>query len=152
MTLAAMTEVDIAIGIAGTDSMWDTSVSIISDTMHNTGYNNIIDTGVTHKSLASSLVTMVVKASPVLAASNAPGTYTMSLDYLTSKHFLDDTKFEQVSLKTSFTSMYKNVLNSYVSLCQYLSDWLTGRYTHTCSVMVLGAGADPDAEQSGIYQ
>jgi hypothetical protein len=112
MTLASMSEVDIAIGIAGTNSAWDTSISIMSDAMHNGAYNNIIDTGVNHNSLASSLVTMVVKASPILAASNAPGTYTMSLDYLTSMHFLSDTKFDEVQTLMRSNQAYTSDMNT----------------------------------------
>jgi methanogenic corrinoid protein MtbC1 len=92
MTLSSMTQVDVAVGIAGTDSMWDTSVDIVSDAMNNNGYNNIIDMGV-HNSLASSLVTLVVKANPIMIASHAANTFTLSLDYLTSMHFLDNDKF-----------------------------------------------------------
>ena len=91
MTLSSMTQVDVAVGIAGTDSMWDTSVDVVSDAMNN-GYNNIIDMGV-HNSLASSLVTLVVKATPIMIASHAANTFTLSLDYLTSMHFLDNDKF-----------------------------------------------------------
>jgi hypothetical protein len=96
MTLNSMTEVDIAVGIAGTESLWDTSVDVVNDAMHNVGYNSIIDTGVQHNSLASSLVTLVVRANPILLATNVMGTYTISLDYLTSMHFLDEVKFQQV--------------------------------------------------------
>jgi hypothetical protein len=130
MTLAAMTEVDIAIGIAGTESMWDTSVSIISDTMHNAAYKNNIDTGVNHKSLASSLVTMVVKASPILAASNAPGTYTMSLDYLTSMHFLDETKFDAVQALMLSNLAYTSDMNQATG---FMEVQFTAEASQSCS-------------------
>jgi hypothetical protein len=96
MHLTSLTEIDLAIGIAGTDDMWNTSMSIQFDTMHDAAYSNGIDTGVQHNSLASSLVTLVVKAKEILYNKNTENELTFTIDYLTSMHFLDNAKYLQV--------------------------------------------------------
>lgn len=107
MFLTSLAEVDVVVGLAGTEEMWNSSITVLSDAMHNPalhspgyngepGYNGLINTGVRHNSLASSLVTLVVRAKPILAATNLLNELTLTLDYFTSMHFLDENKFLQV--------------------------------------------------------
>jgi hypothetical protein len=96
MSLAEMTEVDIAVGLVGTEALWDTSIALATDVMHSGSYTEVFDTGVQHNTLASSLVTVVVKAKQILQDTNDFGDLTLTMDYLTSMHFLDNDKYNQV--------------------------------------------------------
>jgi cysteine-rich repeat protein len=99
LTLDTLTEVSMAVGLVGNTADWDTSMTTIHDAMSTTAYQNtpFVDAGEAHKSLASSLVTMVVKAKPTLELAFSGSTYYLQVDYLVSMHFLDDNKFTQVS-------------------------------------------------------
>jgi hypothetical protein len=116
MSLDSMTEVDIAVGLVGVESDWDNSMSIGRDIMHDVTYSssNNFDTGVQHNSLASSLITIVIKAKPILQATNVYGSLMFTMDYLTTMHFLDDDKYNAVRLmmattpQTAYTSDINN--------------------------------------------
>jgi hypothetical protein len=116
MTLLSMSEIDVAIGLAGTEELWNTTMDIMPDAMHNVQYNSVIDMGVDHKSIASSLVTLVARAKPALVAHKTGVDYTLSIDYLTTMHFLDDVKFNSVTSliesNTAFTVDMNTVTNS----------------------------------------
>jgi hypothetical protein len=128
MELTSLTEVDVLIGLVGTEADWNTSISVLSDAMHSAGYNGIIDTGVRHNSLASSLVTLVVQAKPILYATNLQNELTFTMDYLTSMHFLDENKFLHVQGLLQRNEAYTiDMINSNMEL-----QW-TSEATESCS-------------------
>lgn len=96
MSLSSMTEIDMHVGIAGTEDAWSTSVTSVTDVMRNMDYNKVYSSGVLHNSLANSLVTLVVKTKQILIDTKAVDEYYLTMDYMTSMHFLDNVKFTEV--------------------------------------------------------
>jgi hypothetical protein len=130
MSLGSMSEVDLIVGLAGTNEEWDTSVSVQGDAMRNVDYNSFINTGVQHSSLASSLVTLVVKASPIIRTTSDPNELTFSLDYFTSMHFLDAAKFTSVQALMGTDDAYKIDLRN-----NFLEVMWTNEASESCSTL-----------------
>jgi hypothetical protein len=128
MTLLSMSEVDVAVGLVGNDADWNSSVDVLSDILHDVTYDKIINTGVTHTSLASSLITLVVRAKTPLVATNNLNELTFTLDYLTSMHFLDNVKFLQVQALVKSGLAYTQDMNNGFMEIQW-----TGNASDSCS-------------------
>lgn len=98
LTLEKLTEIDITVGLVGNANVYNTSVTTLHDIMANPLYDRIVTIDSIHSSLASSLLTFVVRAKPTLVETFHASTYMLQLDYLVSMHFLDVLKFDAVQL------------------------------------------------------
>jgi cysteine-rich repeat protein len=97
LALGNMVEVSLAVGIAGHNgSEWDNTIVQVDDVMQVGSDQELVDTGVTKRSLASSLITMVVKGGSDLVASRSTTSHVLTIDSLTTMHFLDPQKFSDV--------------------------------------------------------
>lgn len=98
MSLSNLISVNVSVGLTGSNAAWDASIDTVTDIMYNEAFtqNNSVDLGINHKSLANSMITLMASSRPVLANSRDPQGYYVTLDHLTSMHFLDEDVFTKV--------------------------------------------------------
>jgi hypothetical protein len=93
------TEVNLAIGLVGSELAWNSSVVQYDRITQGGGASSaVLDTSETSKalSLQSGLITLVVKGDPLVFASPMTSTYSLQIDSLVSLHFLSKAKFDTV--------------------------------------------------------
>lgn len=97
-SLLEATEIDIAIGLVGNDDDWQTSVRSFPNVQQTTASEGLADTSETAKasSLASGLITLVIKGDPNIFTQAYAQSYTLHMEQLTTLHFLDHVKFDTV--------------------------------------------------------
>jgi hypothetical protein len=86
------TDIEIAIGIAGTPSDWDAHVTRFGATSR-----SFVQVPEASSSLASGLVTIVATGDPAIFSKPAAGAYSIELDALVTMHFLDPVRYAQVA-------------------------------------------------------
>lgn len=98
LTLLDTTTVDMAIGLVGTDSDWNSSVFTFDDVTQTSTEQGLLDTteDVHSLSLQSGLITLVVKGDPKVFASPLTSQYYLEVEHLTTMHFLDPVKFATI--------------------------------------------------------
>jgi cysteine-rich repeat protein len=97
-TVNDVTEVDLNVGITGTDEDWLSSVTSFRNLVSRTKNDNYADTGLEIHALSmqSSLLTLALRGSDAMFNSPVALPFHLEIEDMLTLHFLDDTKYQQM--------------------------------------------------------
>ena len=101
-SLKDIIDIDLSIGITGSEALWSNSVREVKNIISNKPSNPTSPS----KSLQSALVTMIVKCNTEVFQNPLTANYHIEIDDLVTLHFLDPDKYNTVNLMLESGSAY----------------------------------------------